>query len=111
MIRYLLIASILHLFLFLNISRYKTLGDPNLSLKTNIPISYNSINIEQRIDNIQKVKGGKETEPESYEKEQEDTKEKEIEKKVEKIEPEIKSKMSNNKEKKEVKKTGEKKEG
>ena len=109
MIRYLLIALILHLFLFLNISRYKTLGDPNLSLKTNIPISYNSINIEQRIDNIQKVKGGKETEPESYEKEQEDTKEKEIEKKVEKIEPEIKSKMSNNKEKKEVKKQEKKK--
>lgn len=109
MIKYLLIALILHLLLFLNISRYKTLGDPNLSLKTNIPISYNSINIEQRIDNIKKIKGGEETEPESYEKEQEDTKDKETEKKVEKAETEIKSKMSNNKKEKEVKKQKKKK--
>ena len=65
MVKYLLISFIIHCFLFLNIKKYETLGNPNLLLKTSIPISYNIISAEQRIDNMLKVKGTKENEIET----------------------------------------------
>lgn len=113
MVKYLLISFIIHCFLFLNIKKYETLGNPNLLLKTSIPISYNIISAEQRIDNMLKVKGTKENEIETskniQEKQEKTETKEEINKKTNKIDPEIKSKMSNNKKKTETKKHQDKK--
>lgn len=110
MVKYLLISFIIHCFLFLNIKRYETLGNPNLLLKTSIPISYNIISAEQRIDNMLKVKGTKENEAENSKSIQEKSEIKEeINKKTNKMDSEIKSKMSNNKKKTETKKHQDKK--
>ena len=93
MVKYFLIALILHLAFFLNFDRYNVMGDPNSVVRINIPISYNIVNTEQRIDGMNLVKGGKQVT------EQEVGPEPKIEpEKIEKIsEPEIKSKMTNNK--------------
>lgn len=101
MIRYFIIALALHSLFFININRNKTLGNPNLSIKRNIPISYNVINRDERADSMLMQQASyEEPEPEP-----------EIEKKVEKEpEPEIKSKMSKNEKKEEVKKEEPKKE-
>ena len=56
MVKYLLISFIIHCFLFLNIKRYETLGNPNLLLKTSIPISYNTINSRENISGAEIVK-------------------------------------------------------
>ena len=104
MIKYFLIALVFHSFLFLNFHRYNTLGNPNVSVKRNIPISYNVVSKETKIDGIQKIKAQTEKTSEKFEEKPE---KKEI-KEVSNIEPEIKSKMSNNKEKlKETKKVKE----
>ncbi len=100
MTRYFIIALTLHALFFININRHKTLGDPNFSVKRNIPISYNVINRDERADSMRMEQASyEETQPEQ-----------EVEKKVEKEpEPEIKSKMSKDK-KEEVKKEEPKKE-
>lgn len=104
MIKYFLIALVFHSLLFLNFHRYNTLGNPNVSIKRNIPISYNVVNKETKIDGTQKIKAQTEKISEKFE---EKLEKKEV-KEVSKIEPEIKSKMSNNKEKlKETKKAKE----
>lgn len=97
--KFLVIAMALHSLLFLNYNRYQTLGDSNISVRTNIPISYNVISAEQRLDGINQIKGGEEKQPEP-----EIKKEENVPKLEKKEEPEIKSKMSRDKKKEEVKK-------
>ncbi len=97
--KFFVIALVLHSLLFLNYNRYQTLGDPNISVRTNIPISYNVISAEQRLDGINQIKGGEEKQPEP-----EIKKEENVPKIEKKDEPEIKSKMSKDKKKEEVKK-------
>lgn len=99
--KFFVIALVLHSLLFLNYNRYQTLGDPNISVRTNIPISYNVISAEQRLDGINQIKGGEEKQPEP---EPEIKKEENVPKIEKKDEPEIKSKMSKDKKKEEVKK-------
>ncbi len=97
MIKYFIAALLLHSLLFFSYQRYNTLGDPNFSVRSNIPISYNIVNAEQRIDSMKQVKGGEEVQSEPEEKEPDLKPEK-------KEEPEIKSKISNDKKKEEPKK-------
>lgn len=97
--RYLLIAFALHSLLFINLNRTKVMGFPDGAVKINVPISYNVIGAEPRIDGMQKVQGSVETQPEP------EPEPEEVEQKIEKPEePEFESKMSNNKEKKEPEK-------
>lgn len=97
--RYFLFSIFLHLLLFLRFNNYKTLGNPNLSFKSSVPISYNVVNMQERIDNIRHIKGSDKVEPVV-----EETKKKKEEKKLDKkIEKDFESKMKNDKQKKEKK--------
>lgn len=47
--KYFLIAAIIHSFFFIHINKKNTLGNPDFSIKKNIPISYNTINSRENI--------------------------------------------------------------
>lgn len=105
--KYILLSIFLHILLF--IPYYKninTLGNPEISKRVSIPISYNSKNLPERVDNMKKVKGSEEKRPKVIEEITKKVEEKEIKKPQE----EFKSKMKKNIEKKVEKKTIEKKE-
>lgn len=88
MTKYFFIALVLHVALFMNFHGYKVMGDPDAHIAMNIPISYNVIGAEQRVDGMNMVK----------QEEQVSQPEPEPEPEPEKApEPEIKSKMTNNK--------------
>lgn len=100
--KFILLSIFFHFLLFIPFKKnINTLGDPNFSRKISIPISYNSKNLPERIDNTKKVKGSEPKIPKPVE---EVTKE--IEKKeVKKPQEDFKSKMKKNTEKKEIKKS------
>ncbi len=97
MTKYFLAALFIHGLLFLSFNKNKTLGNPEIFVKKNIPISYNTVSAEQRIDGMNKTKKNEIKEEISETKI-------ETPEKIQKTEPEIKSKISNNKEKKSEKK-------
>lgn len=101
MFRYIIIALILHGFLFLRFNTKYTLGDPSFGIKRNIAISYNSKNKAERIDTTRKQKGSIEETALEEKKEVEKPKEKKEEK-------EFESKMTRNKKQEEPKKEIEK---
>ena len=47
--KYFLIAAVIHSFFFIHISSKNTLGNPDFSIKRNIPISYNIVNSRENI--------------------------------------------------------------
>lgn len=66
--KYFLFALLIHLGFFLKFNNiHKTLGNPNFSSRSTVPISYNIKNKEQRVDNVKKVKGSNETVPKKEE--------------------------------------------
>ena len=54
--KYFLIAAIIHSFFFIHINKKNTLGNPDFSIKKNIPISYNTINSRENISGAEIVK-------------------------------------------------------
>lgn len=89
---YLIIAFIIHMCFFIRIDRRKTLGDTNIPVKRNIPISYNIKKSKESIGQQNIVK-----EVKSVEAKKEEIKEE--------IKSEKKSKISKSERKKEIKKS------
>lgn len=88
--RYFLIAFLIHMCFFIRINNKKTLGDNNIPIKRNIPISYNIKSSKESIGQ-QAVIQEEKVEPIKEEPKKE-------------IKEEIKSKISKNESKKEIKK-------
>ncbi|MCI6153157.1 energy transducer TonB [Fusobacterium perfoetens] len=105
--KYILLSIIFHILLIIPYYKHvNTLGNPDISRKISIPISYNSRNLPERIDNIKKVKGSEIKQPKVVE----ETNKKIEEKEIKKPQDEFKSKMKKNTEKKVEKKITENKE-
>ena len=101
MIKYYIVALILHGLLFIHTNKINTLGSLDIPIKKNIPISYNVKNSEEKIGGI------KEEKKVSEEKKLEPIKKEEIKKTKKEFEQEIKSKMNKSTKKKEIKKQSE----
>ncbi len=96
--KYYIISILLHgILIFPFYKNMNTLGDPSLSRRVSVPISYNVKDLPERVDNTKNIKGSEETPPQEEEK----PKEKEPPKK---IEEDFKSKMKKDEKKKEEKK-------
>lgn len=54
--KYFLIAAVIHGFFFIHISSKNTLGNPDFSIKKNIPISYNVVNSRENISGAKIIK-------------------------------------------------------
>ena len=54
--KYFLIAAVIHSFFFIHISSKNTLGNPDFSIKKNIPISYNTVNSRENISGAKIIK-------------------------------------------------------
>lgn len=54
--KYFLIAAVIHSFFFIHISSKNTLGNPDFSIKKNIPISYNAVNSRENISGAKIIK-------------------------------------------------------
>lgn len=54
--KYFLIAAVIHGFFFIHISSKNTLGNPDFSIKKNIPISYNIVNSRENISGAKIIK-------------------------------------------------------
>lgn len=54
--KYFLIAALIHSFFFIHINSKNTLGNPDFSIKKNIPISYNAVNSRENISGAEIVK-------------------------------------------------------
>lgn len=54
--KYFLIAAVIHSFFFIHISSKNTLGNPDFSIKKNIPISYNAVNSRENISGAEIIK-------------------------------------------------------
>ena len=96
--KYFLIAAVIHSFFFIHISSKNTLGNPDFSIKKNIPISYNAVNSRENIS------GAKIIQQEKTEEIAEEIKEEKTEPvKTEEVKPapEFESRMT--KEKKDIK--------
>ena len=92
--KYFLIAAIIHSFFFIHINKKNTLGNPDFSIKKNIPISYNTINSRENISGAKIIQ--QEKTEEAKEEKTEPVKNNEV-----KPVPEFESKMT--KEKKNIK--------
>lgn len=68
MFKFFAISLILHLFLFLKFSSFKTLGDPQILTRENVPISFISIKAQYRVDSFKKIKGAEEKLPDTNQK-------------------------------------------
>lgn len=53
--KYFLIAAVIHSFFFIHINNKNTLGNPNFSIKKNIPISYNVISDRENVSSTKIV--------------------------------------------------------
>ena len=93
--KYFLIAAVIHSFFFIHISSKNTLGNPDFSIKKNIPISYNTVNSRENISGAKIIK--QEKTEEVAEEKTEPVKTEEV-----KPAPEFESRMT--KEKKDIKK-------
>ena len=106
--KYFLIAAVIHSFFFIHISSKNTLGNPDFSIKKNIPISYNTVNSRENISGAKIIKQEK-TEEVAEEKTEPVKTEEVAEEKTEPVKteevkpaPEFESRMT--KEKKDIKK-------
>lgn len=92
--KYFLIAAVIHSFFFIHISSKNTLGNPDFSIKRNIPISYNIVNSRENISGAKIIQQEKteEVAEEIKEEKTEPVKNEEI-----KSVPEFESKMTRDK--------------